>query len=61
MAEIRHCKGCGCELSEDAKGNYCINCKGKIKEKVGKAAAVAVAGIFVVSAGLVKAIFKKGH
>lgn len=38
MAEIRHCKTCGCELSEDTKGKYCLNCKSKRKGKVKKVA-----------------------
>ena len=34
MEKVRYCKKCGCELSEDTKGKYCIKCKGKKREKL---------------------------
>ena len=29
MEKVRYCKKCGCKLSEETKGKYCVNCKGK--------------------------------
>lgn len=59
MADIRRCKKCGCELSDETKGNYCINCKGKMRSKL-KVAGTVAAGVVVASVGLLaKVIFKK--
>ena len=60
MVDIRHCKNCGCELSDDTKGDYCVNCKGKMRSKL-KIAGSVVAGVFVASVGLAKILFKKGR
>ncbi|HBM70998.1 MAG TPA: hypothetical protein DD377_06710 [Firmicutes bacterium] len=58
MESIRHCKKCGCELSDETKGDYCINCKTDKKIKLRNIGIVA-ASVLAVSASVAKAVLKK--
>ena len=56
--ETRYCKKCGCELSQETKGKYCIKCKGEKRSTVRKIIGFGTALVAVVTV-LQKFIKKK--